>query len=780
MKTATSKLLRDVKGRLLPLSPLAEFLERTVEALPRKIVNIELRPANDIAVLDEAKGEYKSTGYFPRFQMVIESELANGGWYYLETALVRNNGNREARIYGRQSGVTPGDFNILIPTNLRGSVREVFYLPRALSALYWSPTAAPGFFTQSELLIHKITVLEGVLRRLHRVLIDLWRFRNKSSDSRAGLTWRGAIANLQDAYSRTADLRMRRLSGNDYAAFIEINDTFKKSDIDTLRKNVSDMKLCPLITMIMPVRNPTPGCIKSKLEAIIQQIYPNWELLLVGDLSSVPESLVIAQEHEEKDSRIRVVLTQADAGITVAYNKALESAQGEYLARIEQDDTIPAHALYCLACRINQEPNLEFIYTDHDEMDKSGKRTNPCFKPDWNPDLFTSYNYLGGLCLYRTVNVLALHGYRRGFEGAEEYDLALRYLKRTPALKIQHIPRVLYHRSQEDRIEPKVTRMTHHAGKRALEDHFFNSGVAIEDGPINGLYQVRHPLPSPLPLVSIIVPTRDRVDFLKACIDSIQQKTDYQNWELLIIDNQSKEMATFSYLEQLKCDTRIKVIWYDKPFNYSAMNNYAVQFASGEIVALLNNDVEVISTNWLSEMVSHATRPGIGAVGAKLLYSSGLVQHCGVIIGLGGVAGHAHKYLKENDHGYCCRAVVTQNISAVTGACLVVRKNVYLDVGGLNETDLVVAFNDIDFCLRLNREGYRNVFTPHAKLYHHESISRGHDDTPEKQVLFLKEFCYMKRTWQDRLKHDPAYNPNLTLEFEDFSLSHAHVNIGLV
>jgi GT2 family glycosyltransferase len=258
---------------------------------------------------------------------------------------------------------------------------------------------------------------------------------------------------------------------------------------------------------------------------------------------------------------------------------------------------------------------------------------------------------------------------------------------------------------------------------------------------------------------------------LKKCIESIQQKTEYENWEILVVDNQSTETQTHTYFERIRSDSRIKVIRYEKPFNYSALNNYAVQYTQGEILALVNNDIEVIAREWLAEMVSYAIRPMIGAVGAKLLYANGLVQHAGVIIGLGGVAGHGHRYLKGDDHGYGHRAVVAQNLSAVTGACLVVRKNCYQEVGGLNESDLAVAFNDVDFCLKLITAGYRNVFTPYALLYHHESMSRGHDDTPEKQELFLREFSYMKNAWGKVLQHDPAYNRNMTAESENFALN---------
>ncbi|MDD2469064.1 MAG: glycosyltransferase family 2 protein, partial [Desulfobulbus sp.] len=288
--------------------------------------------------------------------------------------------------------------------------------------------------------------------------------------------------------------------------------------------------------------------------------------------------------------------------------------------------------------------------------------------------------------------------------------------------------------------------------------------------PELGLYHIRHPLPTPAPLVSIIIPSRDKKNILEGCIESIVHKTRYPNWEILIVDNQSTETTTLDYLEAVQQHPRIQVLRYDHPFNFSAINNFAVEQARGEVLALVNNDVEIITPEWLDEMVSHSLQPGIGAVGAKLLYENNTIQHAGVILGIGGVAGHAHKNLAQDAPGYRNRAMVAQNLSAVTGACLVVRKKLYQEVGGLNAADFAVAFNDIDFCLKLAAQGYRNVFTPHAVLYHHESISRGHDDTPEKQTIFNREFHAMKRIWGSTLQKDPAYNPNLSTDFEGFTL----------
>ena len=777
MKVEPAPLIEQVKSRLLPLTPWESILEWLVERLPRRLIRVELIPNDTIVVVDESKGEYKGITNAPSFEMTLAPASHHGGWYYLEAALVRNNGSREAGIHvdrGRGDKKT----TLPIPTNLRGTVREVFFLPADVVALQWAPTAAPGFFSQSQLLIHKITPLESTLRRMFRVLFDLWRFRGSTVAARSGLTWWGALCDLQEAYQRTTNLRIKRLAGNDYSSFIALNDTLKETDIQAMRDQMQQFALHPVISLVVPVQAPTGKFFQETLESISGQIYPHWELLLAGDFLSEPQTRAIADEYRKSNVRVKIVPAPTGVSLTETFNLALTQAQGEYIARIDQHDLLSPHTLFFLAQEINRYPDTDLLYTDDDTINENGERLTPRFKPDWNPDLFFSHNYIASLTLYRCHRVLALGGYRLGYEGAEDYDLSLRSMRETESTNIRHIAKILYHCRLISRppspvplqLDSSNTRATaHQSAKLALNDYFAGSRIIVDDGPAPNLYHIQHPLPEKLPLVSIIIPTRDRVELLKKCITSIQQKTAYKNWEILVVDNQSEESLTHTYFEEIQCNSQIRVIRYEKPFNYSALNNHAVQYAAGKILVLMNNDVEVMSEKWLTEMVSHAIRPEIGAVGAKLLYANGLVQHAGVILGLGGVAGHAHKYIEGDEPGYCHRAVVAQNLSAVTGACLVVRKECYNEVGGLNE-DLAVAFNDIDFCLKLLSAGYRNIFTPFACLYHHESMSRGQNDTPEKNELFRREFSFMKDAWGKMLQDDPAYNQNLTLEFENFSL----------
>ena len=781
MTNKLSSIANQVKSRLIPLSPIESILEWLIELLPRNQLIAGIVPSTDVLVINAERGEYMSLGHSPNFELLFPSTLPLGGWYYIEAALVRNNGNREASIKAYVDLEAKQSISIPIPTNLRGTVREVIYLPPSVKLLHWIPTTAPGYFSQSPLLIHKISLLESIWRRMYRVAFDIARYKNTSTTTLLGLTWWRTICNLHEAYQLTANLRIKRLLSNDYTTFIAHHDTLKESDIQALQMQATLLSRYPTITLLMCVHSTLPEFFKEAVDSIANQIYPHWELLLVGDFSDNKLAHDIAIEYQRENNQIKIISINSNTGTDTAtsLNSALAFTTGEFVAVINQHDKIPSHALLCYAQEISNNHEVGLLYSDYDCINAGNERNKPNFKPDWNPDLFLSYNYLNCLVLLRLSCVQALEGYRVGFAGSEEYDLILRYIKKYNSHNIAHIPKVLYHaRTLHPNTEltqpPEFSNaieieIQHHSGKRALQSYFKGTNTSIEDGSALGLYRIKHPLPAKLPLVTIIVTTRDMVDILSKCVESIQDKTDYTNWELLIVDNQSVEPETLTYLENIKSDSRIRVIKYPKPFNYSAMNNYAVTHAKGEVLALLNNDVEVITTDWLTEMVSHAIRPEIGAVGAKLLYSNGLVQHAGVIIGLGGVAGHAHKYLKGDDFGYCYRAVVTQNLSAVTGACLVVRKNNYLEVGGLDEHNLTVAFNDIDFCLKLRRAGYLNVFTPYARLYHHESISRGADDTPEKHARFTKEFAYMKKTWHTSLHRDPAYNPNLTLEFENFS-----------
>ncbi len=561
-----------------------------------------------------------------------------------------------------------------------------------------------------------------------------------------------------------------------YEQWAATYDSHSRESIESLRQHASSLARKPLISILMPVYHRKPEdevWLRKAIDSVLNQAYPNWELCIADDASPASHVRPLLESLAKKDPRIRPVFRATNGHISAASNSALEIATGEFIALLDHDDELAPHALYEVAALLCTRPDTDLIYSDEDKIDEEGRRHEPYFKPDFLPDLFTAQNYLSHLSVYRAEVLRSVGGFRVGYEGSQDWDLALRVVERTTPSRIQHIPKVLYHW----RAIPGSTAMLLseknypvEAARRALSDHFQRIGERVELIPVPGdHWRVKRPIPDLPPLVSLIIPSRNGLKLLSRCVDTILAKTDYPNYEIVIVDNGSDDPATLAYLQQIAGD-RVVVLRYDTPFNYSAINNHGVKHARGEIIGLLNNDLEIIHGDWLREMVSQAVRPEIGCVGAMLYYPNETIQHAGVIIGLGGVAGHGFRDFPRGTEGKFNRARLVQNYSSVTAACLVVRRAIFEQVGGLDE-ELAVAFNDIDFCLKVQQAGYRNLWTPFAECYHHESASRGAEDTPEKHERFRKEVETMLQRWKAQIAHDPAYNPNLTLELTDFSLA---------
>ncbi len=559
-----------------------------------------------------------------------------------------------------------------------------------------------------------------------------------------------------------------------YEIWIELYDTLSKEKNEELKNDAISLKIKPKISVVMPVFNSPERFLKEAINSVISQVYENWELCIADDFSTQPHVEKILSKYAKNDSRIKVVFRKENGHISAASNSAIELATGDWIAFLDHDDILRPHALYSIAKEINEYPNAELIYSDEDKINEKGKRCDPYFKPDWNPELLLSQNYICHLAAYKRNRLNSIGGLRIGYEGCQDWDLLLRFTETLNSDQIRHISQILYHwriHAKSTAKETKVKDYVKSAGYKMLNDYLSRNKISGEVFE-NGIYwQMKRNISTPQPLVSLIIPTKNSHDILSVCVDSILKKTDYKNFEIIIVDNQSDDKETISYLEKISENPKIQVISYDKPFNYSAINNYAVQFAKGSVIGLINNDIEVISPEWLSEMVSHAIRKEIGCVGALLLYPNNTIQHAGVILGVGGVAGHAFRFQPSNIPSFASRNLLTQNLSAVTAACLLLRKSVFLEVGGLEEENLQVAFNDIDLCLKVREVGYNNLYTPYAKLYHHESASRGLDDTPQKRQRFQSEATFMKEKWGEKLLNDPAYNPNLSLENEDFELA---------
>ncbi|QEP42043.1 glycosyltransferase [Ectothiorhodospiraceae bacterium BW-2] len=533
----------------------------------------------------------------------------------------------------------------------------------------------------------------------------------------------------------------------------------------------------PKFSVIVPVYNTKADYLQQCIESVLAQVYPYWELCVADDASTDVATRTLLTRYQEVDNRIKVVFRTENGHISVASNSALQLATGDYMVLLDHDDQLTPDALYHLATVIQQRPTVKLLYSDEDKVSCDGGLYQPHFKSEWNRDLFYSHNYLGHLVAIERRVIELIGGFRPGVEGSQDYDLILRTLQQIDDSEIEHISYLLYHwRSHEESTaaSPDAKQYTQCAGIKALSDYFngrYSQTGRVTAGIAINSYHIIWPLPDKLPLVSLIIATRDRVNLLKNAIESLLFKTIYENYEIIIIDNGSVEKETLHYFEQITEKKNISIYRHDVPFNFSLLNNLGVQYAKGEVIGLINNDIEVINSNWLTEMVSHAMRPDIGCVGAKLYYSNNTIQHGGVILGIGGVAGHAHKYFPKESSGYFDRLNLVQNCSAVTAACLLVRKEIYQQVGGLDEENLKIAFNDVDFCLKVREAGYRNLWTPYAELYHHESLSRGEDDTPEKRARFESEVRFMQHKWGDILQNDPYYSPYLTRQYEDFSLA---------
>lgn len=701
------------------------------------------------------------------------------GWYMLELEVEYEFSSETAMLYFDTGQGFSDDKAIRLPLHSGQLFKRLVYFPAGLRSIRFDPSVQPGTFKFHRSKFVWLTPWKAREIVLHYLSTADTRYQGYSSkqlinklqdDALEGQSWwEWAVLQYEHRVSHVTVAK-------DYTRWQERQFEINRQLARQLQDEHHEWKMLPCVSIILPVFNTPPQLLESTISSVLSQSYANWQLCIADDASSHAETRETLQRFAVQDERISVVWRESNGHISAASQSALESATGDYIALLDHDDLLDPDALLFVVEAINLNPDARLIYTDEDKIDAEGEFFDPHFKPDWNPDLLLSQNYISHLSVFEAKHLRSVGGFRVGFEGSQDHDLLLRFCQNLKPVQIVHIPRVLYHwRALEGStaFNADAKGYTQQAGLRAVADHLLRleCGAQVEAGMAANTYRVVWPIPEPQPLVSLLIPTRDGLDILKPCVEALLEHTDYQNLELLIIDNQSSCPLTLAYLEELPSrDQRVRVLRWDHPFNYSAINNYAAGHAQGSILGLVNNDIEPVNAGWLREMVAQVSRTDIGCVGAKLYYPDGSLQHAGVILGLGGVAGHSHKHFPRHAPGYFRRLILIQNLSAVTAACLLVRKSVFDQVGGLNEEQLKVAFNDVDFCLRVRAAGYRNLWTPYAELYHHESISRGADNTPEKQQRFRSEIAYMRATWSDVLDQDPAYNPNLTLDTEDFGL----------
>lgn len=532
--------------------------------------------------------------------------------------------------------------------------------------------------------------------------------------------------------------------------------------------------LRPKISIITPVYNTDPKMLEEMLDSVVRQTYAEWELCIADGNSSSAQTREMLEKFSRADGRIKVKYLAENKGIAGNSNEALSMATGEFIALLDHDDMLASFALFEVVAEINRHHDTDLIYSDEDKLSEDGqKRFNLNFKPSWSPDLLRSHNYITHLTVIRKSLIDEIGGFRAGFEGSQDYDLILRAAEK--ARRIAHIQKILYHwRTHEKSTadNPGAKLAAYEAGRKAVADHIARLGLkgTVENGAFLGAYKVKYEIANP-PKISIIMPNKDSVNLLKKCIGSILDKTSYKNYEIIIVENNSKDKEIFRYYEQLTAAHKnVRVAVWDKAFNYSAVNNFGVSRAQSGLILLLNNDMEVINPDWMDRMAEHFCRKEVGAVGAKLYYPDNTIQHAGVIVGLGGVAGHSHKHRSRDSFGYFGRLVLTQNLSAVTAACLMMRKEIFDEIGGFDER-YALAFNDVDLCMRIREKGHLIVWTPYAELYHHESVSRGDENTPEKLARFNGEIRIFRKKWMHFIDEgDSYYNPNLTISTEDFTI----------
>lgn len=754
------------------VDPSAQFVLRTSPFGRDRVTQFV---ALDQLSADDSRGVrcWIAAGDDPKFH-VAESALPAklpAGWYRIRALLPAIDGRVVGPClypdYGL--GESEGAQVPLGEPDEEGRLDLLVVLRHPVRALRFDPTMRQASFRIESMRIERLGRVQAFAYMLSRLNGgpggDAVRARGDAARRFVGDLFRqglsGATRGLYRNYQRST-----YRSGFSYESWVQAYDTFTSLDLMRLRARAAALDDGPLFSIIVPVYQTPEVWLRKCLDSVLAQIYPRWELCIADDASPPPHVRRVLAEYSARDPRIKVMHREHNGHISAASNSALGLATGRYVGLLDHDDELRPHALLEVAEALQREPSLKVIYSDEDKIDEQGRRFDPYFKPDWNPDLLRSQNYLCHFSVLDTGLVREVGGFRLGYEGSQDHDLLLRCTERAGSGGVHHIPRVLYHWraiAGSTALARDTKDYAADAGARAVADHLVRIGAdaRVEQLP-HGHYRVHWGLGPKPPKVTLVIPTRDRVDLLRKCVESLLAKTDYPDFEIVVVDNQSQLPETFAYFAELERGERTRVLRYDAPFNYSAINNWAVAQCDGDILGLLNNDVEVITGNWLREMASQALRPEIGAVGAMLYYPNETIQHAGVILGLGGIANHAYLGQPRGFAGHGGRAKVVQGMSAVTAACLVVRREAYNRVGGFDES-LKVAFNDVDLCLRLREAGLQNLWTPFAEFYHHESASRGSEDTPEKTARFQSEVELMEKRWGELLYWDPAYNPNLTL-----------------
>ncbi|WP_053070808.1 glycosyltransferase family 2 protein [Halomonas sp. PR-M31] len=753
---------------------------------PSLVCAPQLVPLSDVDWLNatntaDGKAEFQwlSTSDDPQF--LLQGPRPMVGWNMLEVTMTHELHRAVVQVYFDTGDGYTQSQSIFLPLRQNKMTKRICFVPYGTRRIRLDPLQSEGAFTISHLRLVWLTPRFAYDRMARRLSSIHPQYRDlatqeviqsiKREANEDGLSWKSlAVAHYEETFMHCAP-------ESHYRYWLSHIEPMREPDSRQIAVRLAGLDYRPKLGLLLTNAGVSSERLAACIESVLAQRYPAWQLYI----ASTVKMRAVLEHFAAMDARIVLVPCSEHAGSAAARNAALALAQGDFTAVLEGKDQLAPNALYHLVDALNRHPEAELLYGDEDALDENDSRCDPHFKPQWNPDLLLAQNYIGHVALYRTERLRHLGGFRQGFEANPSHELILRFTRGLTTDQIRHVSFVLHHRHDESVVEQPSARETmiqksieesSEPGLSAVNEYLASAapGAKATMGVMPRSYRVQWPLPDPQPLVSLLIPTRDRVEILKPCVDAILERTEYANFEVLILDNQSSCRQTLAYMMAVSADPRVRILRWNQPFNYSAINNFGARHAQGSILGLVNNDIEPINDDWLCEMVRQVCREEIGCVGAKLYYPNDSIQHGGVILGLGGVAGHAHRFFPRAHSGYRDRLQLVQNLSAVTAACLLLRKTVFEQVGGLNEESLTVAYNDVDLCLKVREAGYRNLWTPHAELYHHESVSRGADDNPKKRARAQREIDYMRRTWGPQLDSDPAYNPNLTLAYEDFSL----------
>ena len=544
----------------------------------------------------------------------------------------------------------------------------------------------------------------------------------------------------------------------------------KPEELKQQKKRRWKQEIC--FSIAVPVYRTPETFLRQMIESVTGQSYGNWELCIANGSPDDEKVRAVLEEYAGRDPRIRVKNLE-NQGIAGNSNAALAMAKGDYVGFLDHDDLLAPNALYEAAAYLEKYPQTDMLYTDEDKVTEDlSAHFQPHLKPDFNLDLLRSNNYICHFLIVKRTLALRAGEFRQEYEGAQDYDFVLRCADQ--ACRIGHVPEILYHwrTSRSSTADNPASKMyAYDAGKRAIEAHLQRRG---EKGEVSlkkdlGFYRVVYPVKKQ-ERISVVIPSKDQWETLKACLDSIREKTTYPDYEIIVVENNSREPETFAYYKTIDGKDNIRVITWDKPFNYSAINNFGIRHASGQYVICLNNDIQVITGGWMEELLGVCQREEVGVVGAKLYYPDDTIQHAGIVVGIGGIAGSLFVGMKRERSGYLHKASLMQDLSAVTAACMMVKKKAFEEAGGFEEK-LAVAFNDVDLCLKIREKGYLVVYDPYVEMYHYESKTRGREDTKEKVRRFQGEIEYMRTRWIGILKEgDPCYNKNLSLSKWNYSL----------